>query len=1751
MPHDKKNNSEQEITNRQKDRQKVIDTFIRHINNDNHDRVKYLLIQFDYLDLNSISSDGITAVDSVKDWNINNEMAKTLVGNMLIKSKKYEYGSTEFKTDLEKFIKTQYEVQTKKEKLIKFITNQEKPQSYDTKEIQEIMKIIYELKYTYLVDANEELASILELALFNKKYDIAKKILNEEWFDINHVYKDGRTVLLNLAYKSSSLDAIKFIFNNASQEIDLNVVSKTGKTPLILAVLSKKYNIKMIEFLIIKSVDINHVDAYNVSALHYAINLKRVKVAQLLLKKNVNLNIQTFSGKTALMHCLISNSYDLLTDILQKKPNLLLQDLNGKTALMFAINKLAPKSSAEGVKILINHIKNNNNSSLNIIDKSGKTALIYAIESTHEKSKELLEHLLKLKPNLELGYKKPLVLAIDSYALDKALLLIKHGAEFYINSDLAKDLFNKAVRKKNKSVIEYFKGRLNEIEWKIGVDKLNKDINSKKVKEVKEVNEQAIIDDFIEQVRQKNFNGVNTLFDKYQFIKFDSVNSSGISALDVVQKWSINDNIAELFAKKIMQREIAIKRDLSSGNIELNMLFAQINLAIGEPKSRDRKTLIDVINGRKQIQENRKKLINFITSKKVVDSKENLEEIQKIINELPSVDYLVEVNKKAIPLLIMALRNKKFNIAKMILNKKGFDINRTYNDGRTILLKLVHEKSPLELIKYIFKHAKQDIDLSLADRTGKTPLFFALANKNNDIDMIEFLLEKNIDINHIDKEGNTALMYFFYKKNFDISKLKLMLTKHPDLSLQNRNGMTLLMIAVKTIKGNNNTKRADAIKVAKYLTSYISGRNLNLVDRVSKSGKTALIYAIESKSKELQEEILKLNPNIELGYKKPLTLAIENDQLDLALLLIKKGAEFYINSDLSVDLWQKALNSNNTNVIKYLLSKLDYITRYEFYKGLNGIDLIEYFTINKYNPDVLKIILQNAEKLKIRPNNIFNALVSNIKAENYSAVNMILVYSNKSIFERIDINYLFRDTIISLSESKRWYIYDEKAKTHVRIIKMLIKHVFLYYKENSENEKNNNHHFINFLNILVENLESPVEFNDIVNVLLEQKIDVNYCDGHGRTALIHAIVSSNKNSKVLLTNLLKFNPDLELGYKKPLVLAIEHGKLDEALLLIEKGAEFDINSDLSSSLWKKALVEKNTNVIKYFFNNFSNIENTSFYNPPDNSNLIEYCLAKRHPLDVFKIIFKNAKNLNISNNDMLNALSRAIDYRRGDFLKITLPYLDKSNFNATKTKQLLVRCLYYFLNVPEDQNGKSKSYLEMIKILIKYIGQYSVSNNKDSDIKTNKDVPGILGEKYNISELLIKFIKEIKSPNELKDIVELFLEQDINLNYTDKDGRSVLHYAIMYNRDKIMRIILDKIKSNGLDAKSHSGKTALMYYFATNSTVSLSKILKKKPSLLLKDKDGKTALMFAIAKAESKSSFESIELLINHIKGNNNSSIDIVDKSGKTALIYAIESYSKKSIELVRNILKLNPNLELGYKKPLALAIESSNLDLALLLIRNEANLDINSELAKDLWRKAQSNKKEEIIEYFKSRSEEIKWNIYDDINEKEIKVIKDNVGSKKSLYIRKPKIRDDREKAESIIQTLPIGKGSISEFTRNYSMSTQILAHRISSYVGRINKLAYDKNNSFLTNVYRYLARSYVYNFELKSLLSSEFKKNSPYVNQDSIKKLKELTKKTFHDIKTTMWSYKASDSNPLDTIVDKKIKEFLDNNKVAPKKR
>ena len=225
--------------------------------------------------------------------------------------------------------------------------------------------------------------------------------------------------------------------------------------------------------------------------------------------------------------------------------------------------------------------------------------------------------------------------------------------------------------------------------------------------------------------------------------------------------------------------------------------------------------------------------------------------------------------------LISASLEGRIDIVKLLLDKKGIDVNYK-NNGWTALM-LASHKGNIDTVKLLLD--RKDIDVNSKSNDGWTALIKAFIYGR--IDVVKLLLDrKDIDVNSVDDEGLTVLMMACDGGNIDIVKL-LLDRKDIDVNSKNNDGWTALMIAsqegknidiVKLLLDRNTCYCNTSFDNTTALEIAVERQNEDIVKILLEHSKKQHMNSLEQSIKQRSRKITKLFDDI---YKIKCSVCLE------------------------------------------------------------------------------------------------------------------------------------------------------------------------------------------------------------------------------------------------------------------------------------------------------------------------------------------------------------------------------------------------------------------------------------------------------------------------------------------------------------------------------------------------------------------------------------------------------------------------------------------------------------------------------------------------------------------------------------------------------------------------------------------------------------------------------------------------------------------------------------------------------------
>jgi ankyrin repeat protein len=273
-------------------------------------------------------------------------------------------------------------------------------------------------------------------------------ILVEHTLDINACDERGNTLVHYLVTKKD-IDYSKYVDTLISKSADFNHQNRLGRTPFLEALEQKNFSLVAVLLAHIDMTNLNVVDSFANTALHYCKYVDEPYIYDRVLQSNpLALNAQNRDGQTPLHDAILCDNYSFAQYLLQRGAELMLFNKDGNTPL----HLVARDDNIRLCKLLIKYPQID----LIAVNKMGKSPLHLAC--CHEKPNvaAILVNKMKIEQLnlLDIQGRTPLHECADNITGSLARYLIRHGADENANDIRQNTVLHLAAEKGTTTLID-------------------------------------------------------------------------------------------------------------------------------------------------------------------------------------------------------------------------------------------------------------------------------------------------------------------------------------------------------------------------------------------------------------------------------------------------------------------------------------------------------------------------------------------------------------------------------------------------------------------------------------------------------------------------------------------------------------------------------------------------------------------------------------------------------------------------------------------------------------------------------------------------------------------------------------------------------------------------------------------------------------------------------------------------------------------------------------------------------------------------------------------------------------------------------------------------------------------------------------------------------------------------------------------------------------------------------------------------
>lgn len=297
----------------------------------------------------------------------------------------------------------------------------------------------------------------------------------------------------------------------------------------------------------------------------------------------------------------------------------------------------------------------------------------------------------------------------------------------------------------------------------------------------------------------------------------------------------------------------------------------------------------------------------------LLDQIKDKKTLENLINQVNSLNvspllYILSLNSPT---------KEIYELIKLFIDNNA-DLTIKNKEGLTPLQYALHYNTK-EIYHLLLSQDNVKSIINIPDENGITPLMFGMCIEDDNPQLTQALIEKGSDLTAQDNEGHTVLHYALKSGNIEIVKLILSQNNIKSiLDVPDHNGITPSLMAVDRALNRHH------IEFVQLLAE--KGANFNIQ---MKTGLTPLYWAVDNEDQALTELLLSLD-----NYKEfietqnsdgntPLMNAFLRGNVELAELLIKKGANIKIQDKEGNSLINIAVSLNNDKLLQLLLEHKD------------------------------------------------------------------------------------------------------------------------------------------------------------------------------------------------------------------------------------------------------------------------------------------------------------------------------------------------------------------------------------------------------------------------------------------------------------------------------------------------------------------------------------------------------------------------------------------------------------------------------------------------------------------------------------------------------------------------------------------------------------------------------------------------------------------------------------------------------------
>ena len=775
---------------------------------------------------------------------------------------------------------------------------------------------------------------------------------------------------------------------------------------------------------------------------------------------------------------------------------------------------------------------------------------------------------------------------------------------------------------------------------------------------------------------------------------------------------------------------------------------------------------------------------NGFTAVHIAAMQGNLD-VVKLLKE-SGANIHVEDNEGSYSVMLAAIGTGDCNTVRWLI-EQGVDVNHCDKNGFTAV-HIAAKQGNLDVLKLL---KESGANIHVQNEMDRNSIMSA-AIGTGDCNTVRWLIEQGVDVNHCSKKGVTAVHIAAQQGNLDVLKLlkesganihaqtemgsnsimsasvgtgdcntvRWLIEQGVDVNHCDKNGFTAVHIAAK--QGN-----LDVLKLLKE-----SGANIHVQNEMDRN--SIMSAAIGTGDCNTVRWLIEQGVDVNHCSKKGVTavhIAAQQGNLDVLKLLKESGANIHAQTEMGINsIMSASVGTGDCNTVRWLIEQGVDVNHCDK-KGFTAVHI----AAKQGNLDVLKLLKESGANIHVEDNEgSYSVLLAAIGTGDCNTVRWL-------IEQGVDVNHCDKNGFTA--------VHIAAMQGNLDVVKLL--------KESGAN-------------IHVENNEGSYSVMlaaigtgdcNTVRWLIEQGVDVNHCDKNGFTAVLNAAQQGNLDVlKLLKESGANIHVQNEMGDNSIMSASIGTGDCNTVRWLIEQGVDVNHCDKNGFTAVLNAAQQGNLDVLKLLKESGANIH---VQNEMGDNSIMSASIGTGD-CNTVRWLIEQGVDVNHSNRRGATAVHCAAQRGNLDVLNFFKSIGRNTHVNSVVTGSIStcnfkLECL--------DKNGNNaliwgiceQGKVEMIQWLLQEGLDVNSSNAEQVTAfhyAAMKDKLVFLKELHKKGANINALDKRHRNAlhfavldGSCAETVKWLIEIKVNVELTDEEGLSVLHYSTRNKQTDVLKLI--------------------------------------------------------------------------------------------------------------------------------------------------------------------------------------------------------------------------------------------------------------------------------------------------------------------------------------------------------------------------